>query len=64
MIGRNSKSSDGARFYRCAFQVNTYEYVVRHNHPTPYSDEGAYNAALIQACEDNRIEIILKNKNP
>jgi hypothetical protein len=21
-------------FYRCAFQVNTYENVVRHNHPT------------------------------
>jgi hypothetical protein len=38
--------------------VNTYEYVVRHNHPTPYSDEGAYNTALIQACKDNRIEII------
>ena len=49
---------NGARFYRCAFQVNTYEYVVRHNHPMPYSDEGAYNAALMQACKDNRIEII------
>ena len=49
---------NGARFYRCAFQVNTYEYIHHHNHPTPYSDEGAYNAALIQACKDNRIEII------
>ncbi len=49
---------NGARFYRCALQVNTYEYVVRHKHPTAYTDEASYNAALIQACKDNGIEII------
>ncbi|MEX2206664.1 MAG: AAA family ATPase [Myxococcota bacterium] len=48
----------GARFYRCAFQVNTYEYVVRHSHPTPFADESAYNKALIEACKDNGIEVI------
>jgi hypothetical protein len=29
----------GARFFRCALQVNTYDYVVRHKHPTAYADE-------------------------
>ncbi len=48
----------GARFYRCAFQVNPYEYVVRHKHPTAFADEDTYNAALIQACRDNGIEVI------
>lgn len=49
---------NGARFYRCAFQVNSYEYVIRNKHPTKYADEKAYNAAIIQACKDNGIEII------
>jgi len=49
---------NGARFYRCAFQVNTYEYVVRHNHPTSYATEDQYNAALVEACHENRIEVI------
>jgi len=49
---------NGARFYRCAFQVNTYDYIVRHKHPTVYTDEASYNAALIQSCKDNGIEII------
>jgi ABC-type lipoprotein export system ATPase subunit len=48
----------GARFYRCAFQVNTYEYVVRNRHATLYRDEASYNAALIKACKDNGIEVI------
>jgi hypothetical protein len=49
---------NGARFYRCAFQVNPYAYVIRHKHPTSFVDEDAYNAAIVQACKDNSIEII------
>ena len=48
----------GARFYRCAFQVNTFDYVTRHKHPTPFTDEASYNAALIEACKTNGVEII------
>lgn len=48
----------GARFYRCAFQVNTYDYIMRHKHPTEYKDEASYNAAVIKACQENAIEII------
>lgn len=49
---------NGARFYRCAFQVNTFDYVKRHKHPTPFADEASYNAALIKACAENGIEVI------
>lgn len=49
---------NGARFYRCAFQINPYDYVIRHKHPTAFADEEAYNAAIIQACKDNGIEVI------
>jgi hypothetical protein len=31
--------TNGSRFYRCAFQVNTYEYVKRHNRETSFADE-------------------------
>lgn len=49
---------NGARFYRCAFQVNSYEYLIRNKHVTSYDDEATYNVALIQGCKDNGIEII------
>ncbi len=48
----------GARFYRCAFQVNTFDYVTRHKHPTPFTDEASYNAALIESCKSHGVEII------
>jgi hypothetical protein len=31
---------------------------VRHSHPTTFSDEDAYSAAIVQACVDNGIEVI------
>ena len=49
----------GARFYRCAFQVNPYDHVVRHNKPTSCADEAPpTNAAIVQPCEANQIEVI------
>ena len=48
----------GARFYRCALQVNPFEYLVRHNKPTAFSYEADYNAAIIQACRRIGIEAI------
>jgi hypothetical protein len=49
---------NGARFYRCAFQVNPYEYVIRHKHPSAFANEDLYNAAIIQTCKDTGIEVI------
>lgn len=48
----------GARFYRCALQVNPFEYLVRHNKPTAFSNEADYNAAIIDACRRIGIEAI------
>ncbi len=48
----------GARFFRCALQVNPFEYLQRHSKSTSYPDEAAYNKAAVQACLDNEIEVI------
>jgi len=49
---------NGARFYRCALQVNPYAYLERHSKPTPFTSESDYNAAIVQACLDIGIEVI------
>jgi hypothetical protein len=49
---------NGARFYRCALQVNPYAYLVRHSKQTNFLDEATYNEALITACTQNGIEAI------
>lgn len=52
------KLPSGARFYRCALQVNPFEYLVRHNKPTTFSKEADYNAAIIKTCRNIGIEAI------
>lgn len=49
---------NGARFYRCALQVNPFEYLKDQNKPTVFKDEKSYNVAMIQAMKDNGIEVI------
>ena len=48
----------GARFYRCALQVNPFAYLERHNKQTTFKSETDYNAAIIEACIETDIEII------
>lgn len=48
----------GARFYRCALQVNPFAYVQRHSKATIFDSEAAYNAALIRSFKENDIEVI------
>ncbi|MFQ5684576.1 MAG: TrlF family AAA-like ATPase [Candidatus Binatia bacterium] len=48
----------GARFYRCALQVNTFAYLKRHSKKINFSSEDSYNQAMIQACKDHGIEVI------
>jgi energy-coupling factor transporter ATP-binding protein EcfA2 len=52
------QTSNGARFYKCALQVNTFDYVKRHAHPTSFSDEAAYNRAVVTACIEEGVEVI------
>jgi len=52
------KKPSGARFYRCALQVNPFDYLQRHKKTTAFKDEASYNAAIIQACLELRIEVL------
>lgn len=49
---------NGARFYRCALQVNPFDYVVRHNKETTFGNESDYNSAIVEACQRIGIEVI------
>ncbi|EHK57081.1 TrlF family AAA-like ATPase [Allomesorhizobium alhagi] len=49
---------NGARFYRCALQVNPFAYLERHNKPTTFTSEDEYNKAIIKTCLDVGIEVI------
>jgi len=48
----------GARFYRCALQVNPFEYVKRNNTATTFKNDAEYNAAIVAACVSEGIEVI------
>jgi len=48
----------GARFFRCALQVNPFAYVTRHKVPHSFSNEFEYNRAIVKALLANNIEII------
>lgn len=49
---------NGARFYKCALQVNPFAYLGRHSKATTFQTEHAYNAAIIEACKQQSIEVI------
>ena len=48
----------GARFVRCALQVNPFEYVKRHSRSTSFSTEAEYSEALVDALEQAGVEVI------
>lgn len=48
----------GARFFKCALQVNPYDYLQRHGHDSEYEDEESYNEAILEACQENSIEVV------
>jgi DNA repair ATPase RecN len=48
----------GARFYKCALQVNPFAYMNRHSKVTAFQAEDEYNAAMVAACKANGIEVI------
>ena len=49
---------DGARFYRCALQVNPFAYLETHNKSTAFKSEDEYNRAIIETCLEVGIEVI------
>ena len=52
------KQPNGARFYRCALQVNPFAYHGRHGKQTVYQNEADYNTAIVEACRANGVEAI------
>lgn len=49
---------NGARFYRCALQINPYDYIVRHSKATSFESEAAYNDAMVEACLRNGVQAL------
>lgn len=49
---------DGAQFYRCALQVNPFDYIKRHSKSSSFEDEASYNKAMVKACLANEISIV------
>jgi hypothetical protein len=52
------RQPSGARFYKCALQVNPDAYLVRYNKLITYSDESRYDQAIIKICKEENIEVI------
>lgn len=50
---------EGARWYRCALQVNPFTYLTIHNKLNPkFPNEESYNAALIASFKDSKVDVI------
>jgi AAA domain len=49
---------NGARFYRCALQVNPFAYHGRHGRQSAFATEAEYNGALVDACLQHGIKAI------
>ncbi len=48
----------GARFYRCALQVNPFEYSVRHSKSSEFASEDEYNAAMVAKAVVSGVEVV------
>ena len=48
----------GARFYKCALQVNPFAYLKRHSNPLPCTTEAEYNQLIVSACQAAGVEVI------
>ena len=52
----NEGQYQGARFYKCALQVNPHTYARYRGEPVP--DEEDYNNAILQQCKQNKIKVV------
>lgn len=50
--------TNGARFYKCAFQVNPFAYVQSHPKGQTFSDANEYNSEIVKALVDNEVEVV------
>ena len=47
----------GARFYKCALQVNSFTYEQKYQGAPPINEE-EYNSQILEQCKRNKIEIV------
>ena len=53
------RRSEGARFYKCAFQVNPFEYGPRHSAvANTFATEAGYNDAMVRACVAAGVKVV------
>lgn len=50
--------ANGARYYKCALQVNPFAYVKRHATPITFLNEDDYNEAMVAAAKAAGIEVV------
>lgn len=48
----------GARFFKCALQVNPFAYTARHAKKTEFKTEEEYNETLVAACVKEGVEVV------
>lgn len=48
----------GAQFVKCALQVNPWAYLVTNNKPQPFDNEDEYNAAMVQRCIHEKVNVV------
>lgn len=48
----------GARFRKCALQINPFQYLIDKAKETAFADEAAYNAAMVAALQAAGVEVI------
>ena len=53
----NQVQYEGARFYKCALQVNSYSYC-KYRGVATAPDEEVYNKEILQHCKDNDIKVV------
>ncbi len=49
---------NGARFYRCALQINPFDYLRRYDKSTGFQSEADYDEAIVRACRETGIEVV------
>lgn len=57
-IATPRRERSGAHFFKCALQVNPFEYLRRHSKPTKFRTETDYNTAMVDACRKNGIDAV------
>jgi PHP family Zn ribbon phosphoesterase len=48
----------GARFYKCALQVNPFAYSARHAKQSSHKNEAEYNAAIVAECLKEGVDVV------